>query len=113
MWNARGLNAPSKKRLIKQYLSKFESEIILIQETKLTLDEGTKLDKSLGVWQSTYQAANGSAGGLAIIWNPKKVDIVCLEQGCNWISVNVQSLRSDLKFILVNTYGPNNLAGKK
>ena len=77
------------------------------------MDEGTKLDRLLGVWKSTYQATNGSVGGLTIIWNPKKVDIVCLEQGCNWISVNVQSLRSDLKFILVNTYGPNNLAGKK
>ena len=112
-WNARGLNAPSKKRIIKQYLNKFESEIILLQETKLSIDEGIKLNKTLGIQQSIYQAANGSAGGLGVIWNPKKVDIVWLEQGTNWISVTVQSLKSDLKFILVNTYEPNNLSGKQ
>ena len=71
-WNARGLNAPSKKGLIKQYLSTFKSKIILIQETKLTLDEGTKLDRLLRVCQSTYQVENGSAGGLALSRIPKK-----------------------------------------
>ena len=43
------------------------------------MDEGTKLDRSLGLWQSIYQAVNGSTGGLGVIWNPKKVDIVWLE----------------------------------
>ena len=57
-WNARGLNAPSKKRLIKQYLNKFESDIILIQETKLSLNEGLKLERSLGVWKSSFLEAS-------------------------------------------------------
>ena len=53
-WNARGLNAPSKKRLIKQYLKSFNSEIILIQEKNLNKSEGAKLNKSLGLWDSVF-----------------------------------------------------------
>ena len=53
-WNARGLNAPSKKRLIKQNLKTFNSEIILIQETKLNKNEGLKLNKVLGFWDSFF-----------------------------------------------------------
>ena len=66
-WNARGLNAPSKKILIKQYLKNFNSEIILIQETKLSHSEGCKLSTMLGIWESTFQEAIGASGGLGIV----------------------------------------------
>ena len=112
-WNARGLNNPSKKRLIKQYLNKFSSNIIIIQETKLILDEGSKLARSLGIQQSTFIEARGASGGLGILWNPKKVVVLYLEHSYNWMCVNVQSLKSDLKFILVNIYGLVCQIGKK
>ena len=70
-WNARGLNAPSKKGLIKQNLNKFNSDIILIQETKLSLAEGSKLARSLGIWQFVFLEARVASGGLGILWNPK------------------------------------------
>lgn len=38
-WNVRDLNAPSKKCLLKQNLALFESDIILIRETKLNREE--------------------------------------------------------------------------
>lgn len=34
-WNVRGLNAPSKQRLVKHCLSSFSPELVLLQETKL------------------------------------------------------------------------------
>ena len=53
-WNARGLNAPRKKRLLKHNLKIFESDIILVQEEKLNKVEGMKLDKMLGLWGSIF-----------------------------------------------------------
>lgn len=47
-WNVRGLNAPNKKRILKQNIIFFESDIILLQETKLNKLEGINLGKKLG-----------------------------------------------------------------
>ena len=112
-WNARGLNAPSKKRLIQQYLKNFNLEIILIQETKLNQSKGLKLNKMLGIQESSYLEAIGAFGGLGIIWNSKKVDLHYLKGNSNWMCARVQSLKSDLNFILINVYGPNSGIGKK
>ena len=112
-WNARGLNAPSKKRLIKQYLKSFNSDIILIQETKLNKLEGSKLSRMIGLWDSIFIEATGASGGLGIIWNSRKVAITYIRNNNNWLCACVQSLKSDTKFILINVYGPNNMIGKK
>ena len=112
-WNARGLNAPSKKRLFKQNLKNFNSEIILIQETKLNKVEGAKFSKTMGLWDSIFIEAMGASGGLGIMWNSRKVNITYLVNNTNWMCVNIQSLKSDTKFILINVYGPNSIIGKK
>ena len=112
-WNARGLNAPSKKRLFKQHLKSFNSEIILIQETKLNKVEGDKFNKMLGVWKSIFIEAIGASGGLGIVWNPRKVSLNYLVSKDNWLCANIQSLKSETKFVLINVYGPNNTLGKK
>ena len=101
-WNVKGLNAPNKKRLIKQHLNKLNVDIILLQETKLSLSDGLKFNRSLGIWGSIFLEALGMSGGLGIIWNPKKVDLQCLEHSSNWMCVKVQSLKLDLKFIFYN-----------
>lgn len=48
-WNVRGLNTPNKQRLVKRYLKNFESEIIMLQETKLSKEESMKLSNKLGI----------------------------------------------------------------
>ena len=47
-WNVRGLNAPSKKCLLKRNLTLFNSDILLLQETKLNKEEGLKINQKLG-----------------------------------------------------------------
>lgn len=112
-WNARGLNAPNKRRLLKQHLKKINSEIILIQETKLNRIEGDKISKTLGLWDSIFTEAIGASGGLGIIWNPKKFSLTYLGNNHNWLCANIQSLKSDSKFIIFNVYGPINIVKKK
>ena len=51
-WNARGLNAPSNKRLLKLNLTLFDTDILLLQETKLNKEEGQKLGQKLGKWKA-------------------------------------------------------------
>ena len=74
-WNFRGLNAPRKKCLLKHNLTLFDSDIILIKETKLNKEEGIKLSQKLGIWKLEFKQSQGASGGLEIIWNTKKVNI--------------------------------------
>ena len=66
-WNARGLNASSKQRILYQNLKAFESKIIMIQETKLNKEEGIRLGNKLKRWDSFLQESRGASGGLGLI----------------------------------------------
>lgn len=105
-WNARGLNAPSKKWLLKQNLIAFESEIILLQETKLDKAESTNIGKKIRQWQTEFQESIGASGGLGMIWNPRKVNLNIINKNPSWISSRVISLKNNLEFLLINIYGP-------
>ena len=72
-WNARGLNASSKQRLLYQNVKAFESEIIMLQEIKLNKDEGHRLENKMRRWKLYLQESKGALGGLGFIWNPRKV----------------------------------------
>ena len=62
-WNARGLNAPIKKFLLKHNLKQFDSKIIMLQETKLNKEEGIKLGKKLGSWNINLHESRGASRG--------------------------------------------------
>ena len=107
-WNARGLNAPSKKRLLKHNLNSFNSDVILIQESKLNRVEIDKFSKMLSIWRSVFQESRGASGGLGILWDPRKVNVNNIYCTKNWISGKVHSLKIDLNFTILNVYGSIN-----
>ena len=74
-WNARGLNASSKQRLLYHNLKAFKSEIIMLQETKLNKDEGNRINTKLKRWNSYMQESRRASGGLGLLWNPRKVHL--------------------------------------
>jgi exonuclease III len=93
-WNARGLNAPSKKRLLKNNLKQFEYEIIIIQETKIN-KEGLKLEKILGNWNIILHELRGASGGLGMIWNPRKVNLNSIQSNNSWMSSRIKSIKNN------------------
>ena len=104
-WNARDLNAPSKKRLLIQNLKLFDSNIIMLQETKLNKEKGIRLEKKLSRWNSYLQESRGASGGLGIIWNPRKVILNIIKSRHSWINNKIKGIKSNLQFILINVYG--------
>ena len=111
-WNARGLNAPSKKRLLKRNLTLFDSDIILLQETKLNQEEGLKMKQKLGKWTSLFQQSQGASGGLGIIWNPRLINMEVLSLQVNWMGMRVTSTKTNLQLVLINIYGPTSIEDK-
>jgi exonuclease III len=112
-WNARGLNASSKQRLLYHNLKAFESEIILLQETKLNKEEGNKLSNKLKRWNLHMQESRGASGGLGLIWNPRKVLLKVISSSHYWISSYIKGITSNFQFILINVYGPTPNMDKK
>ena len=55
----------------------------------------------------------GASGGLGVIWNHRKVTLNILKSNNNWINGLVKSVKSNLKFILINIYGPVSNIQKK
>ncbi|XP_057839788.1 uncharacterized protein LOC131049742 [Cryptomeria japonica] len=111
-WNVRGLSAPNKRRLVKRVLSRSASEIIVMQETKLSIDNAEGFLKYCRDWEGVFQEANGSTGGLGILWKPDSVKVNLFEKAENWMICNVYNIRENSKFPLINVYGPSKTVEK-
>ena len=64
-WNVRGVNAPEKRKVIKNFLRNYRADIICLQETKVQ-EMSVKLARGLGAgrrWNWKTLNAEGSAGG--------------------------------------------------
>lgn len=74
-WIVKGLSAPDKKRLVKCSLEKVSNDVILLQETKLSLDKALLFLHYYARWEGCFHEDRGSAGGLGIQWNPQVVKV--------------------------------------
>lgn len=73
-WNIRGLNCKGKQRDLEARLRKDKPQIMLIQETKISRQKMEEiLNKITPRYEQVTIDAKGSAGGIAIIWNPVEV----------------------------------------
>jgi len=70
-WNVRGLNSPSKHRMLKNLIQQEKPTLVFLQETK---SNNTVIERILNkVWsgcRSVSVDALGASRGLAITWNP-------------------------------------------
>ena len=73
-WNIRGLNGHSKQTLLRECIIAEQPDIMFLQETKCAMEE---MDRVISrCWKQgkiIFTDATGTAGGLAILWNPCSV----------------------------------------
>jgi exonuclease III len=70
-WNVRGLNAPSKHKMLKKRINQEKAEVVLIQETKC--DKVTMIRITKKIWKNCEVEvvdSEGALGGLVILWDP-------------------------------------------
>ena len=73
-WNVRGLNSIPRQKAIQNLVVDHNPYVLCIQETKLSVESMVQYASS--IWsrgQCQCVGAIGSAGGLAIFWDPRKV----------------------------------------
>ena len=113
-WNCRGLGAPSKINAVKDLLKEAQSDILMLQETKI---EGQALleiskkkwNKSNGIAVS----ARGTSGGLATMWNEDSFLLKKYHETQHWIYTELQHKPSKFSISLCNLYVPVSYAEKR
>jgi exonuclease III len=106
-WNIRGLNGHSKQKLLRDLIIAEKPDIMMLQETKCATED---MDKLLPYcWKQgkvISTAATGTAGGLALLWNPSSVTLE-KKFTTKWsISTAYRLIGSNKPGYLTNVYGP-------
>ena len=112
-WNIRGLNNQGKHRYLKEKLKKEKPQIMLLQETKIST---MRFESILQSFKPHYEVmvidARGTAGGIAILWNPAEViaddwiGLQCSLSGC------FRHVGTKENLMITAVYGPH-LQGEK
>ena len=75
-WNIRGCKSALKTHLLKRRIENDKSGIVFLQETKFSGEELLSITQKVWKgWESVAIDARGAAGGLGILWNPRKVHL--------------------------------------
>ena len=112
-WNARGLNSGPRQKAVRELVRSHSPDVLFLQETKVSVEGMMSIAPKL--WkngQCQCIAAQGSSGGVACLWNPRKI------QPLWWIS-----FRSSLSLVSLchesgesvhfsNVYAPVEFQGK-
>lgn len=108
-WNVRGLNAPSRNRLIKSQMDLIKCDIIMLQETKLSQGSADVLFSSWKRWNFVSHPASGASGGLALLWNNFNIDVQLITSAANWMLFLILSKVSKVKIWLFNVNVPSTI----
>ena len=105
-WNIRGCKSPLKIRILKRKIEVEQPWIIFLQETKCSGEELEKVARK--AWPRCNRMAtdaNGSAGGLGILWNPQLVSLQNFRSTHFSISGSFQIVGAHQIGFLSNVYG--------
>ena len=104
-WNVRGLNIPSKHRMLKNMIQQYKPSIVYLQETKCN---SKALEHIVAkVWAnfcSIIVDASGASGGLAIIWDPQVLSLHEFHASHYFIQTTFHLIGTNIHGHLTNVY---------
>lgn len=107
-WNIRGLNSKGKQRYLKEKLKRDKPGIIILQETKTSMQSIEQIIKKNKIqYEVMGQDVVRSAGGIAILWNPNEIVFE------NWLSLpriltgTGRILGTKERVLITGVYGPH------
>ena len=106
-WNIRGLNVPTKYRMIKNMIQQEIPQVFFIQETKCNSKTlGPILSRAWPRSHSIAVDASEGLGGLAIAWDPQVISITNAHAAHNLIQATVNLIGTNIHGHLTNVYFP-------
>jgi len=106
-WNIRGLNGPKKGRLLKNMLIEEKPAILFLQETKCNQAVLEKVvAKAWPGGRVTAVDAQGASGGLAILWDARKIHLGNIHANKNFIQATFHIIGTNISGHTTNVYFP-------
>lgn len=99
--------------MIKRCLDQLRLDLVCLQETKIKIEDFNTIYSRFKKWKCVLVEAQGTLGGLAIMWNDSLVEVTIMRQGNWWHWVRVYSKELHMHVYMINVYGPNNTNLKK
>ena len=112
-WNVGGLNSIPRQKAFHNLVVDHNPDVF-IQETKLSVESMVQYASS--IWshgQCQCVGAIGSAGGLAIFWDPWKISPFGLVSSHSALFMVASALDSGDEIMVTNVYVPIDLVGKE
>ena len=107
-WNVRGVNDPVKRSVIKGFLRSNRVDLVCFQETKVQ-QMNVGMVRSLGVGRFlnwTALDAEGSAGGILLLWDKRRISLVDSVAGRFSVSCRFRMEEDGLQWVFSGVYGP-------
>ena len=82
-WNVRGANNPNKRNVIRNFIRSQRVDLVCLQETKIQ-EMSSAVARSLGAGRLAELRAveaKGSAGGILVFWDTRKLELMEAEIG--------------------------------
>ncbi|CAM8953426.1 unnamed protein product [Rhodiola kirilowii] len=109
-WNVRGANGRKKQQEIRNLRSKFQLELIFIQETKIRKLEKTIVQALWGGEKMDWfgSESEGSSGGLVTIWDPDFMHPISKVRGKNFVLISgmIKINHQEVMMNFLNVYAP-------
>ena len=113
-WNVRGLNSRTHQSAVRRLLENHNTDFLLLQETKMSLDLMSKTVNK--IWRGASHmdvAAQGASGGIVTLWNSLEWSAI---EHIAWRGVLTSLFRNNVTVehvLITNFYGSQNLDGQK
>lgn len=106
-WNVRGLGSEKKRMVVKDVICSNKVHVVMIQESKLKVMTDCI---SKEIWGSRYlkwQAIDsvGSAGGIILMWDTRKVHLLDSWGGEFSISALIREVEKSHRWMITSVYG--------
>ena len=107
-WNVRGANNLNKRNVIRNFIRSQRVDLVCLQETKLQ-NLSSADARSLGVgrladWRAVE--AEGSAGGVLVFWDTRKLELVEAELGHFSVTCLFKNVEDGFLWAFTGVYGP-------
>ena len=107
-WNVRGVNNSEKRKLIKNFIRTQKADLVCVQETKIrnmsdVIARSIEVGRFVDWWVLEVE---GTAGGILLLWDKRKLDFLDSEIGSFSISCLFRNVEDGFQWTFTRVYGP-------
>ena len=105
-WNVRGLSSPHKRAQIKNIITSYDPNVVVLIETKLKVAKKFTIKSLWGIKSIKWIAKKSyrNSGGILILWNDLRYNIINSNEDSFTVSANFKG--NNTTWWLTTIYGP-------